>query len=323
MFTKTLNRVLVAGVLVMLSACGGGGSDGPATGSVSVAITDTPADEGIAVANIQFTGLEIQSAGGELHTFAFDPPRDINLAVLQDGLSEDLLRDVPLEAGRYTWIRVLVNAEENVADSYVTFDSGESYPLHIPSAEISGLKLVRTFDLPVNGAADFIIDWDLAQAIHCPPGQFEGDVRLCFLHPALRLLDRAESGSIWGVVDESLVFIDDTDIERCAPEGGNRAYLFEKPVADVTLVDDIDMVAADVRAEVLATAEVSLDLTDLKYRFKFGFVAPGEYTVAFTCSATSDDPGSDDYPDIQGSNFSFAAQADLTVTDATRTEVNL
>lgn len=324
MFTKTLIRVLAAGVALMLAACGGGGGgDAPATGSVSVAITDTPADYGIAVANIQLTGLEIQAAGGEPHTFTFDPPRDIDLAALQDGLSEDLLREVPLPAGRYTWIRVLVNAEENVVDSYVMFDSGEEYPLHIPSAEISGLKLVRPFNLPVNGNADFIIDWDLAQAIHCPPGQFEGDVPLCFLHPALRLLDRAECGSISGVVDESLVFVDETDAERCSPDGGNRVYLFERPAGADTLVDDIDMVADDPRAEVLATAEVRYDLVDLKYRFKFGFVAPGEYTVGFSCSATADDPGLDDYPDVPASLFDFETRADLAVVDATRTDIEL
>jgi len=323
MLTRTLVRALACGVALTLAACGGGGGDSSTTGTVSVAITDTPADDGIAVANIQFAGIQVQEAGGELHTFDYDPPRNIDLAALQDGLSEDLLRDMPLPGGRYTWIRLLVNAEENVADSYVMFESGEEYPLHIPSADMSGLKLVRPFELPVNGEADFIIDWDLAMAIHCPPGQMEGDVPLCFLHPALRLLDRAESGSIWGTVDETLVYIDETDAERCAPDGGNRAYLFVKPVDAATLVDDIDLLVDDGRAEVLATAEVRYDLVDLKYRFKFGFVAPGDYTVAFSCSATADDPGEDDYPDVAGSVFDFEAEADLTVVESTRTDVNL
>jgi hypothetical protein len=323
MLTRTLIQALACGVVLTLAACGGGGGgDSSTTGSFSVAITDTPADDGIAVANIQFAGMQVQTAGGELQTFNYDPPRNIDLAALQDGLSEDLLRDVPLPAGRYTWIRLLVNAEENVADSYVMFDSGEEYPLHIPSSDMSGLKLVRTFDLPVNGEADFIIDWDLAMAIQCPPGQMEGDVPLCYLHPALRILDRAESGSIWGTVDEALVYVDDTDAGRCAPDGGNRVYLFEKPADAVTPIDDIDMLADDGRAEVLATAEVRFDLVDLKYRFKFAFVAPGNYTVAFSCSATADEPGTDDYPDIVESLFDFEAETDLTVVDATRTDVH-
>jgi hypothetical protein len=323
MLTKTLLRALACGVVLTLAACGGGGGDSATTGTLSVAITDTPADEGIAVANIQFSGIQVQTAGGELHTFDYDPPRNIDLAALQDGLSEDLLRDTALPAGQYTWIRLLVNAEENVADSYVLFESGEEYPLHIPSSDLSGLKLVRPFNLPVNSEADFIIDWDLAMAINCPPGQVEGDIPLCFLHPALRVLDRAEAGSIWGTVDEALVYIDETDAERCAPDGGNRAYLFEKPADAATLVDDIDPLADDGRAQVLATAEVRYDLVDLKYRFKFGFVAPGDYTVAFSCSAIADDPGVDDYPDVQGSLFDFEAEMDLTVVDATRTDVDL
>jgi hypothetical protein len=324
MSTNTLTRVFATGLVLWLAACGGGGGgDSPATGSVSVAITDTPADEGIAVANVQFAGLEIQAAGGELHSFAFEPPRNIDLAALQNGLSEDLLRDVPLPPGRYTWIRLRVNAEENVADSFVRFESGEEYPLYILSAEISGLKLVHTFDLPINGEADFIIDWDLAMAIHCPPPMVEGDTQVCFLHPALRLLDRAASGSIWGTVAEDLVFIDETDAARCAPAGGNRVYLFEKNGTAETALDDIDMLPDDGRAEVLATAEVWLDLVDLKYRFKFGFVAPGDYTVTFSCSATADSPDTDDYPDVDGSLFDFETRADLTVDDAARTNVDL
>ncbi len=324
MTASTLIRVFVTATVLTFAACGGGGGgDSPTTGTLSVAITDTPADEGIAEANIQFSGLAVQAAGGELHSFTFDPPRNIDLAALQGGLSEELLRDAPLPAGRYTWIRLDVNAEENVADSYVRFDSGEQYPLFIPSSEISGLKLVATFDLPVNGEADFIIDWDLAMAIHCPPSQIEGDVQTCYLHPALRLLDRAESGSIWGTVDDELVFIDETDVDRCAPAGGNRVYLFEKTAGVTTLVDDLDLLPDDGRAEVLATAEVWYDLVDLKYRFKFGFVAPGEYTIAFSCSATADDPSADDFPDIEGSLFDFVAQSDLTVEEATRTVVGL
>ena len=83
------------------------------------------------------------------------------------------------------------------------------------------------------------------------------------------------------------------------------------------------MLPDDGRAEVLATAEVWLDLVDLKYRFKFGFVAPGDYTVAFSCSATADSPDTDDYPDVDGSLFDFETRADLTVDDAARTNVDL
>ena len=79
----------------------------------------------------------------------------------------------------------------------------------------------------------------------------------------------------------------------------------------------------DGRAEVLATAAVRYDLVDLKYRFKFGFVAPGDYTVAFSCSATADDPDTDDFPDVAGSLFDFETRTDLTVVDAARTDVEL
>jgi len=61
---------------------------------------------------------------------------------------------------------------------------------------------------------------------------------------------------------------------------------------------------------------------DLKYRFKFAFVAPGDYTVAFSRSATADDPSADDHPDVAGSLFDFEGEAAVTVADATRTDVD-
>ena len=321
-------RLLLAGAVASVLAVsggggGGGGGDSASTGLVSIAVTDTPADEGIAEIWIQFTALEFQSAGGERHVFTFDPPRDIDLWALQDGLSEELIREEPLPAGRFTWIRLDVNAEEGVRDSYVRFESGEEYPLYIPSNAQAGLKLVRTFDLPVNGHADFMIDWDLAKSVHCPSGQVEDGAQQCFLRPALRLVDRSVSGEIWGTVDPELVFQDETDVERCAEAGGNRVYLFEKPGVEAILEDDIDLLTDDGRAEVLATARVRHDLDTDRWRFDFAFVAPGEYTVAFTCSATEDSPEEDDYPDIDGSSFDFESRGDVSVTDSERTIVEL
>lgn len=325
-----MNALRIRLAIVLVTACGawgcggGGGGDPPAsTGLVSLAVTDTPADEGIAEINIQFEALQFQEAGGTIHDFNFNPPRNIDLWALQDGLSEELIREEPLPAGRFTWIRIAVNAEEGVRDSFIRFESGEEYPLHIPSNDQTGLKLVRTFDLPINGHADFVVDWDLAKSVHCPPGQVEGEVQQCFLRPALRLVDRSQSGDIWGTVDPELVYQDETDAERCSDEGGNRVYLFEKPTVDPVLEDDIDMLPDDGRAEVLATAIVRYDVDNDLWRFDFGFVAPGEYTLAFSCSATEDSPEEDDYPEIEGSRFDFESRADAIVLENERTIIEL
>jgi hypothetical protein len=115
--TRLLFAAAVAAV-VAVSGCGGsGGGDSVSTGLVSLAVTDTPADQGIAGISIRFTALEFQSAGGERRLFTFDPPRDIDLRALQDGLSGELICEEPLPAGRFTWIRLGVNAEEGVRDS--------------------------------------------------------------------------------------------------------------------------------------------------------------------------------------------------------------
>jgi hypothetical protein len=168
-----------------------------------------------------------------------------------------------------------------------------------------------------------MFDWDLAKSVHCPSGQVAEGSQQCFLHPDLRPVDRSVAGQIWGTVDPELVFQDETDADRCAEAGGNRAYLFEKPGEVVVLENYIELLTDDGRAEVLATARVRHDVDTDRWRFDFGFVAPGDCTVAFTCSATEDSPEEDDYPDVEGSSFDFESRDDVAVADNERTGVEL
>jgi hypothetical protein len=324
----TIGRPLAAATLLALGACGGGG-DGPQTGQLSIAVTDAPIDTGITLVNVRFTGIELKPENDEpiLFDFGADNERDIDLLQLQGEASAYLIVDETVPAGRYPWARLLVEAEKDVHDSYIE-KNGAMYPLYIPSGARSGLKLVSGFVVPAGGSADFVIDWNLAQAIHAPTGQDQNH----YLRPALRITDRAESGVIRGTVAPEL--IDENAPADCA--GGNRVYLFAKPDAQETPVDDLDMETDDGRAEVLTTASVEYSADRNAWEWVFGFVAPGSYTVAFTCSATADDPALDEYPDataggtapdeppeIAGSTFGFASRADVDVAAADETAAAL
>ena len=52
-----------------------------------------------------------------------------------------------------------------------------------------------------SGVVDYTIDFDLRQAITCPPGQSPA----CILKPAERLVDNTTVGNIQGVVSNTLV----------------------------------------------------------------------------------------------------------------------
>jgi hypothetical protein len=307
--TTTIARPLAAATLLGLGACGGG-DNGPDTGQLSVAVTDAPIDMGITRVVIEFRGIELKPESGPpvLFDFGEGNERVIDLLQLQGTASADLIVDETVPAGRYLWSRLLVNAEKDLYDSYIEKHGSEMYPLYVPSGAKPGLKLISDFVVPAGGSADFVIDWNLAQAIHQPSGQDNNH----YLRPALKIVDRAESGVIRGTVDPAL--IDENAPDDCA--GGNRVYLFAKPDDGETPIDDLDMETDDARAEILTTAAVDYRAEDNTWAWEFGFVAPGNYTVAFTCSARADDPGLDEYPDDPESAFGFASRADVEVAGA-------
>ena len=305
-YSKTAaHGALLAMILSGLTACGGGGGDGPQTGQLSIAVTDNPIDAGITKVNVVFTGIEVKPENGPSILFDYTPDeRTIDLLQLQGEASEYLIEDEVVPAGRYLWARLHVRAEKDVHDSTVEYEGGGVYPLYVPSGAQSGLKLVSGFVVPAGGRADFVIDWNLAAAIGTPPGQDDNR----FLRPALKITDRAESGVIRGTVPAEL--IDSNNPDNCA--GGNRVYLFARAEEGETAIDDMDELVEDGRAEVEATAGVSYNSDRDAWEWVFGFVAPGDYTVAFTCSSTADDATVDDYPDIDASEFDFAAREDVT-----------
>lgn len=303
-----------------LTACGGGGGSGdssPQTGSLSIAVTDTPIDTNVTEVNIEFRGLRLKPKSGPAFDIDFGTGNEktIDLLQLQGTASADLIVNETVPAGEYNWVWLLVNAEKDVMDSWVEIDDSAVFPLYVPSGSQTGLKLVSGFVVPVGGDVDFIIDWNLANAVHAPPGQDPNYL----VRPALRITNRAEVGTLTGTVDSTR--IDENDPTHC--EGGNRVYLFKKPAAEETLIDDMDEEIADGRADVLTTAQVTYDVDDDAWKFVIGFVSPGDYTVAFTCSSSVDDPMLDDYPDNAVSGFDFASRTDATVETGTTTDVAL
>src|SRR5512137_904600 len=179
-FHRKLSRSLALGVAVaLLAACGGGGNNGSSpgnpTGRLKLSVTDAPVDDAQAVW-VQFRAVEFKPEGaGPVRQDLKDAngaaaPQRINLLPLQDGRAAVLLDGVVLPAGRYEWLRLLVDNEPNVRDSYIEV-AGNECELRIPSGDESGLKLIRGFTLPEQGALALTVDFDLRKSIHAPPGQ--------------------------------------------------------------------------------------------------------------------------------------------------------
>jgi hypothetical protein len=274
-----LLAVLTAGAL--LAGCGGSSSG---TGQLKVAVTDAPVDEADSVV-VAFTGIEVKPADGPAFMLeTFDPPLAIDMLDLQDGLNQEIA-DATVPAGRYNWIRLAVNLDEDgVIDepemettSYIVVD-GHPWALWVPSGDQSGLKLVGGFIVPQGGVADFTIDFDLRKSVHLP---MNGALQYV-LKPALRIVDNTIVGSIYGNVDPNLLT---GDASTCA------VYAFE---GEGVAPDDLDEVEGT-DSEPLASADVKLDLLEEgRYGYRVAFLLPGPYTVALTCEADQDDPATDD-----------------------------
>lgn len=311
---KRFGSLALFGAILAVTGCsgsdGGGSSSAAGTGTMSLQITDGPVDSAEHV-YIQFSGLEIHSAGGQSNTLYYcqDPadstktvlkdtacttpvaPKQLDLLALSGGQADFLLNGFTLPSGHYNWIRLMVDTA-GTHDSYIVVQGGADHELTIPSGMQTGLKLNRGFDVPDGGSAHFTIDFDLRKSVHMTGN---GDY---MLRPTLRMVDNIMVGSMSGTVDASLV------PGGCTP----AVYIFEG--SGVT-PDDIDGIAPDP----VSTASVKLDSNDGMYKYRAAFLEAGNYTMAFTCNAAADDPTVDNA-------MTFTGTTTVSVTTNTNTMHN-
>jgi hypothetical protein len=264
---------LLATATLALSACGGGG--GSSTGQMALSVADAPIDGAEAVV-VKFTGVELTGNGGNPVTITFAQPKSIDL-LNQSGTASAVLFNQPIPAGSYGQIRLMVVADGNPSNSYITLSDGTMHGLQVPSGFETGLKLVSGFDVPSSGVVDYTIDFDLRKSITCPSGQAPA----CVLKPTAKLVDNTTVGNIQGVVSNTLV------PSGCTP----GVYLY---AGAVTAPEDMDSAAPTSDTNQPLASKVPVANSSPPYYYQFTFLPPGTYTVAFTCQADQDDPDQSD-----------------------------
>lgn len=292
---------------LFMAACGGGSVTGinesvpppTATGIIRIALTDAPVDE-VSVVNVQFAGVILKPVSGDEIQVDFDPPKDVDLLTLTGGATAELLPETPVPAGDYGWLRLAVNAEfDNVFDSFAMTPTGQ-VELGVPSGSQSGLKLVSGFTVSQGQTTDLVIDWDLRKALSDPQGQPGFHLR-----PALRVTNIVASGTLTGTVSEALV-TDITCSNDLAEQTGNAVYVYQGMI-------DTPGDIGDATNEPFVTVAVEQDDAGA-YRFELNFLSVGDYTAAFTCQASDDDPETDD-------DIAFSAPQGFTIESGVTTEL--
>ena len=285
----------IAAMTLGIAGCNGGGGSGSSTGTVSFDGTDAPVD-GVSRVQVTFNRIDLKPKNGGTITIELDPAVTLdNLLDLTGDASEPILADTTVPAGEYAWLRLYVQG--GMPDSEVDEDVAGRLDLFIPGQQPQSadndsryLHLNSGFIVPAGGDADFTIDFVLRKALTKPANQ-----NYYLLRPALRLVNNVEVGSIEGTVDESLFSDGACD--------GNSVYLYSGHDADVGDVnvdidgapdhdsDNTDGNTPEVNP--ITTADVTQNQSG-GYEYHIGFVAEGNYTVAFTCQSASDMPDTDE-----------------------------
>jgi len=260
-------------------------------GTITVSITDAVIDSAQEVW-VQFTGVTIQPSDGEAIDFTFKNVKNINLLSLQGTLSTELINNEVIPPGNYDSIRLHVNASiDSNLDSYIKLDDGSEHELSIPSGSQTGLKINSSFELTTTEELNLMIDFDLRKSVVLSAGKYK-------LRPTLRMINLDNTNNVTGSINPSLITAD--NCSDANPVTGNSVYLFEGTDVDA---DDID----NKNPEPITSASVELNSSTGLYEYIIGFVPSGDYTLAFTCQADLDDPGSND-------NIMFTLSENITVT---------
>jgi hypothetical protein len=275
---------LLTAATVLAGCSGGGGGDAPAAQSskLSVSLMDAPVD-GVTAVNLEIKSISIKPENGPATDLPLaKSPMKVNLLALTDKNAAILIDGATIAPGKYEWLSMDVNAAfDGVFDSSVMTSSGGQEELRVPSGRV---RLVDGFDVAANQAVMLLFDWDLRQGLVRPPGQ-PGYM----LKPAFRMLDVKALGVLKGTVALTTI-VATGDPNGCAKDAadldvGNVVYVY---AGSGVTPDDVDGKAPDPVATANATAAANGDYT---YRV---VLAPGDYTVAFTCQAGNDDPEADE-----------------------------
>ncbi len=286
---KLLITTLLLSSALLITGCDN--SNDPGYSTFSLAVKDAPIDNATAVV-VEFDGIELKPQSGPSFSIDLPQSQQINLLDFQGTDAAQLFANVSIEAGNYNWMRLKVNAERQVLDSYIEFEGGEMYSLYVPSGAQTGLQWNQGFTAPANGDVDFTVDFDLRKSVH-QPGNSSDDY---FLRPTVRVVNNTVVGHIEGSIAATL--LDDVECSE-----SSAVYLFEQNDA---ITDDYGSAN-----EPQTSANVAFNAENT-FSYTLGYILPGDYTLGLTCQSDLDDPETDD-------DIAFVAQQNVSVSENTTT----
>lgn len=299
----TLKPTLLATtILFALTGCGSSDGDtetAPPQSSdkttFSLGVSDAPVS-GLKQVNVVFDSITIKTQAGEEVSFETRTENDSTLPQMVNLLEYtgddifELLDDKEVPAGEYSWIRAqVINGDTNNLSltSHVVYEDGSLAPLTVKRKGNDGVGEIQLDGFTLNQTDnEFVLEFDLKKSLVDPQNNSE-----IFLKPrGVRLQNLSESQEIEGTVSQSLINNCETDNIALAAEDssfGHAVYLYSAQAEAPTDIHEIDEQTPE--NSPLATANVVFDADDNEYEFELAFITPGDYQLAYTCSAHIDD----------------------------------
>ena len=213
---KTLSIHFLILSVAVLASCGGSSSNDsitpPATGTVTVFLTDGPMDEAQSLV-FHVTHVDMGHADGSItHVVLPGGPLDIDMMHLQNGAVQSILNNMTIPAGHYEWIELGVD----LTQSHIGTMSGGQHNMTMSTAY--PFRGTEPFEIGLAQHLEFVMDFDLRRGVqqHDMGGMMGVEYQL---HDAMRLMITDNTGGISGTVDVSLMDFNQASCDSTT--GGN------------------------------------------------------------------------------------------------------
>lgn len=216
---------------------------------------------------------------------------------------------------------LVVSDREIPADSYngivIEINSDNSYVQEendtMPALLVTDNKLTLPGIALLEDEEVHTIEFNLARSL-----SFEAQNQAYRLGAdGIRTIENKDLGILRGSLDDDLFNGETPCTTKNEPLKGNRVYLYAGTGLTDTLGDVFDDGAANAPANVVAPYAVGRLIppeSNLGWRYEFGFLPEGDYTIAFSCDASGDDPQDHDddiaIPSPAGQVYSVTVEAD-------------
>lgn len=241
-------------------------------GAVNVDLSATP-PEGVSAAIVRIDTVRFLSDDGNNRDVQLADDFQVDLNNLGRGGVQSLLREEDVGAGNYSGIELLLSADSDTLDSYISDSNGDTSLILRAGRKV---QANTAFSINEEDNTSLTLHFDLRSSLLLN-ATANGDREIA---ARLRLVKTGDSGTLSGNVATALLQQQGCD-EDNDPSRGEVAYIFR---GNAVNVDELD----GVNAEPLTTALVSRDAAAADY--VAAFLPAGDYTVAITCNADLDDP---------------------------------